>query len=98
MLFPGRVSLLPWRGRGSGQASQINIAGLLSAGSSDLTCAGVAATPDLGMAIGKSKVVAEIMTMRGQGREIKPHPAGRVCNEESVVYAALVFIDDHPEL
>src|ERR1035438_1301270 len=36
--------------------------------------------------------------MRGHGREIHPYLAGRVSDEETVVKAPLVFLDQHPQL
>src|SRR5579864_5548985 len=84
--------------RGVGEAGEVHVAGLLDVVRVDRQGPLVAEAPDFRVAIGKTEAVAEVVALLGDGGEIKPHVAAGVGDEEAVIDAALVFIEQHPHL
>src|ERR1051326_7003478 len=83
--------------RSMSQPGEISIAGLLSLVYGKLEGAWVAMAPNLGMPVSKVKAVAEVVTVLGNCGEIDPHMASRIGEEEAVIDAAFIFVQQDPK-
>jgi len=78
------------------ESREISVAELVGIRVGHLERSGVERTPDFRMAIAEVEAETEIVAMPREGGEIKPRNSRGVGDEEAVVNAAFVFVDDHP--
>src|SRR5512143_6595 len=91
-----RNNLLLLHGAGTSEPLQVQVAGLLRAIGGYAQRARVFEAPMFGVTVCKIQPVIVIVPGGRDRREILPDPAVGVGDEEAVIDAAVVFIQQHP--